>query len=158
MEKRVTSALLCLVFTTMVSAQGPQVGVDIRAKEAAQVVVATVIDITSRYGVNAHGDQLIYSDVVAEVSETLKGAPTNIVIVTVEGGEVGDVALHVSDMPVVNKGERILYFLDHTADGRWVPHRRALGIVKVDSAERLDRGQMTLGQARTQIRSALTGK
>jgi hypothetical protein len=130
---------------------------DVRAMQAAQVVVATVIDVTSRYGVSAHGDRLIYSDVVAAVSETWKGAPANIVIVTVEGGEVGDVALRVSDLPVMQKGERILYFLDRAADGNWVPHRRALGIVKVDAAERLDRGQMTLAQARAQIRNAVAG-
>ena len=116
MKKRVASALLCLLFATVVSAQQePQVGV--RAREAAHVVVATVVDITSRYGRNASGDQLIYSDVVAEVSETLKGAPTNIVIVTVEGGEVGDVSLHVSDLPVMHKGERIL--LLPRSRGQW---------------------------------------
>ena len=158
MEKRATAALLCLVSATIAYAQGPQVGMDIRAKEAAHVVVATVVDMTSRYGTNDHGDRLIYSDVVAEVSETWKGAPTNIVIVTVEGGAIGGVALRVSDMPEMRKGERILYFLDPTTDGHWVPHRRALGIVKVDGTERLDRGQMTLAQARAQIRSALAAR
>jgi hypothetical protein len=82
----------------------------------------------------------------------------NIVIVTVEGGDVGDVSLHVSDLPVMRKGERILYFLDRAANGQWVPHRRGLGIVKVGITERLDRVPMTLGEARAQIRDALAGR
>lgn len=155
MMKRVSTALLCLLLTAALSAQDRPVDIGVRAKEATQIVVATVVDISSRFGTNSYGDRLIYSDVVAEVSETLKGIPNDVVTVTVEGGEVGDVSLKVSDVPVMRRGERALYFLDRTARGEWVPHRRGNGILKLDASDRVEKSQLTLAQARSLIRTAL---
>jgi hypothetical protein len=93
--------------------------------------------------------------VLVEVSETLKGTPTNVLTVTVEGGEIGTLALHVSDMPVMRRGDRVLCFLDRSKRGEWVPHRRGLGLLKMDSSGRMLDGQLTLTEARTLVQSAL---
>jgi len=156
MIKGSSTALVGLILAAAIaSAQGGPVDIGIRAKEAARIVVATATDITARFGTSATGDQLIYSDVLVEVSETLKGAPTQLLTVTVEGGEIGDLALRVSDLPVIRRGERAMYFLDRSARGEWVPHRRGLGILKLDPAERVEQSQLTLSQARVLIRNAL---
>jgi len=155
MAKGISTVLVCLLATTVASAQSLPVDIGVRAKEASRIVVATVREVISRFGTNASGDQLIYSDVSLDVSETLKGAHVQILTVTVEGGEIGDLALRVSDIPVVRRGERAVYFLDRSPRGEWVPHRRGLGILKLDGADRLPQNDLTLPQARVLIQNAL---
>ena len=155
MIKFMSVALVCLLATTAVSAQRPPVEIGVRAKEATRIVVGTVADMTARFGTSPSGDRLIYSDVLIEVSETLKGDPMHLLTVTVEGGEIGELALHVSDLPTVRRGERALYFLDRSARGEWVPHRRGLGILKVNAADRVEESALTLSQARTLIQNGL---
>jgi hypothetical protein len=153
-----TSAFTGLVYFLAVAAVLAQPRADdvgAHAREAAHVAVARVADVTSRFDTNAFGDRLIYSDVLVEVSETLKGTPTNVLTVTVEGGEIGTLALHVSDMPVMRRGDRVLCFLDRSKRGEWVPHRRGLGLLKMDSSGRMLDGQLTLTEARTLVQSAL---
>ena len=157
MRNGITGALVWLVATAILSAQEvprtPDIGE--RANEASVIVVATVLDVTGRLGTNVHGDRLIYSDVLLEVTETLKGAGSQLLTITIEGGEVGDLKLHVSDIPAMRQGERGLYFLDRSPRGEWVPHRRGLGILKILAADRLDNSDLTLSQARALVRRAL---
>ena len=151
----ISTALVFFLATAVASAQGRPVDIGARAKEATRIVVATVIDTTARFGASAFGDRLIYSDLSVEVSETLKGGPTQLLTVTVEGGEIGDLALRVSDLPVMRRGERAIYFLDRSARGEWVPHRRGDGILKLDPAERVEQSELTLTQVRALIQNAL---
>src|SRR5262245_17793508 len=155
MCRSVSTAFFCLLFAAVMSAQGRPPDIGVRAKEAGQIVVARVVDVTSRYGTNASGDQLIYSDLLLEVSETLKGGPGQVLTVTMEGGEIGDLTLRVSDLPVMRRGERAIFFIDRSARGEWVPHRRGLGILKVDAAGRVEESGLTLTQARALVQSAL---
>ena len=118
------------------------------------MVVGTISDVTSRMGTNAAGDRLIYSDLVVDLSETLKGDLRGSVTVTVEGGEVGGLTLAVSDMPTLRRGDRALFFLTRNASGEWAVYGRGGGVMKIDGAGRLGNGPLTLDSARTQIRSA----
>ena len=129
MKTSASTVFICCLAVAVVSTQPGTADVGARAREAAHVAVATVTDVTSRFDTNEFGDRLIYSDVLVEVSETLKGVPANVLTVTVEGGEVGTMALHVSDMPVMRRGDRVLCFLDKSKRGEWVPHRRGLGLL-----------------------------
>src|SRR5204863_8510432 len=76
---------------------------------------ARISGVHSTFATNRFGDQLIVSNAVLEVLETLKGAPQAVTTVTVEGGTVGDLTLRVSDMQELKEGDRAVFFLD--ADG-----------------------------------------
>ena len=56
--------------------------------------------------------------------------------VTIEGGTVGDLTLEVSDMPVMEEGDRAVVFLEDSKKGGYVPHRRGSGVMKVDREQR----------------------
>lgn len=57
-------------------------------------------------------DGLIFTDVLIEVEEALKGSPPYQVTVRTVGGEIGNVVLWVSHEPRFTVGERTLLFLD----------------------------------------------
>ena len=158
MRNGILTVIVWLATTTILPAQsGPVQTAEIgaRARGASKIVVATVVDVTGRFGTNAHGDQLIYSDVVLEVSETLKGAAAPTVTMTIEGGEVGELKLEVSHMPTVRRGDRGLYFLGRLPRGEWVPYGGERGVLKILSADRLQNTALTLPQARALVRDAL---
>lgn len=148
--------LLSLVLLAPINAAGQVVDSDLatRARAATQVVVGRVVDVASRMGTNASGDRLIYSDLLIEVSETLKGTPAGTVTVTLEGGEANGLILKVSDMPQMRSGDRAVYFLTHSARGEWVPVDRGRGVARLDAANRLEGGQLSLTEARKLILSS----
>lgn len=157
MKKAILAALVCSVATVAVSAQ-TQSDVQVlgeRARGATRVVVATVADVSARFGTNAAGDRLIYSDVVLEVAQTLKGPAESLVTMTVEGGTIGDLSLEVSDLPPMKRGERGLYFLQPGRSGEWVPHRRGAGIMKLGAGDRFERSSLSLADAEAAVRRAL---
>ena len=149
---------LVVVFSLCVASsafsQSVEVDPAVLARSASDVVVGTISDVTSRMGTNAAGDRLIYSDLVVDLSETLKGDLRGSVTVTVEGGEVGGLTLAVSDIPALRRGDRALFFLIRNASGEWAVYGRGGGVMKIDAAGRLGNGPLTLDSARTQIRSA----
>ena len=149
------TAVLGLLLATAAYAQTDATGVAERARGASRIVVARVVDVTARFGTNAAGDRLIFSDVMLEVSETLKGTPTSLVTMTVEGGAIGDLSLEVSDMPAPRRGDLGIYFLQPGKPGEWVPHHRGDGILKVDAANRVGKTSLSLAQARDLVRNAL---
>jgi hypothetical protein len=155
MKKAVLAAVVCLLASSAVSAQTDAQDIGERARSASRVVVATVVDVTARFGTNASGDRLIYSDVVLEVSETLKGPAASFVTMTIEGGAIGDLSLEVSDLPSMKRGERGLYFLQPGRNGEWVPHRRGAGIMKLGAGDRLERSSLSLADAQAAVRKAL---
>ena len=126
-----------------------------RARGAEKVVVGRVTDVTTRFGTNKWGDQLIFSDATVQVDETLKGSPVPSLLLTVEGGSIGELTLDVSDMPKLQKGERAVMFLDATP-GRpeFEPHLRGHGIMKIDSSDRVVGSGASLEDVRRQIRAA----
>src|SRR5204862_7250618 len=97
----VAAALTCAV--AVVSAQtGAPTDLPARARAATRVVVGRILDVQAQFQTNRFGDQLIVSNVLLEVSETLKGAPAPLLRLAVEGGTVGDLRLTVSDLPAVH--------------------------------------------------------
>ena len=134
------------------SAQNDQSAVRGRAQSSGLVVVGTVVDLNPVFEVNQFGDQLIVSKVTLRVDETLKGVAGSVVDVSIEGGTIGDLTLEVSDMPAVKRGERAAFFLDHAADGSWVPHDRGFGIMALDARDRVRESNLTLEDIRLAVR------
>ena len=127
-----------------------------RARGARRIVVGRIIDVQGQFQTNRFGDQLIVSNVLLEVSETLKGASASMLRLIVEGGTVGDLTLKVSDMPAVQTGDRGVFFLDDDgSSGMHVPHDRGRGVLKLLETDRLENSSLTLDDVRRQVRGAL---
>src|SRR5262245_52433966 len=109
-------ALLFAAFVCAAATALAQVGDDPEipelARGAQRIVVGQVTRVESRFESNQFGDQLIVSDVSLDVLETLKGPDQPEVQIEVEGGTVGELTLKVSDLPVLQRGERGVFFLD----------------------------------------------
>ena len=151
------SVMVCVAAAMLSASSGPPADVGARAKGAGRVVVASVVDVHSTFGETPHGDQVILSHALLRVEEVLKGGTDSTVTVTVEGGTVGDVTLRVSDMPTLRAGERGVFFLDAAASGRTVPHRRGLGILKLDVNGRVSGTDLALSEIRGLVRAAAKG-
>ena len=122
-----------------------------RARGAELVVVGRVASVAPAWQVNEFGDRLIVSVMRVVVTETLKGqAPTSL-DVEVEGGTIGDVTLHVSDQTSLAAGERAVFYLKRAARGRFVPHLRGLGVLKLDDSNRVSGSSLTLGEIRREV-------
>jgi len=147
-------AFACLAATAiprLASAQNDQSVVRGRAQASGLVVVGTAVDVNPVFEVNQFGDQLIVSKVTLRVDETLKGLAGSVVDLSVEGGTIGDLTLEVSDMPTIKRGERATFFLDHAADGSWIPHDRGFGIMALDANDRVHDTNLTLEDIRLAV-------
>ena len=153
MKSWLAVALVCVSASTVHAEVGPPTDIAAHSRGAGKVVVARISDVHSRFATNRFGDQLIVSNAVLEVLETLKGAPQAVTMVTVEGGTVGDLTLRVSDMQELKEGERAVFFLD--ADGLSnVPHGRGRGILKLDDDDKVTGSNLTLAQVKNAVRGA----
>ena len=146
--------VLCVsAMTVTVSATvNPPVDVSGLAKGAEKVVVASVQQVQSRFDTSEFGDRLIVSDAALVVEETLKGPHSTSTSVTVEGGTVGDLTLDVSDMPRLKAGDRAVVFLRRNGAGVNVPHGRGVGLMKLDSNNRVDNSNLTLDEVKRLVR------
>jgi len=129
MKRCVLAAVLCFSTTLASASDGPPVSVETRAKGSQTVVLATVTNVNSRFGTNSFGDQIIVSDVQVDVAETLKGQANDTLTVTVEGGQINDLTLKVSDMPVMRPGERAV-----SRDGRLTARERQVLVLIAQGA------------------------
>lgn len=120
------------------------------------MVVAKVVNVESRFDINGFGDQVILSDTTVEIEESLKGPRVPSLVVTVEGGTVGDVTLEVSDMASLEPGDRAVLFLDEAAPGlgTYLPRGRGQGILKLDSTDHIVDTPLTLDDVRRAVREA----
>ena len=144
----------CLATATVWASVDPPVDVGAQAKGANKVVVATVTDVQSAFGENDFGDRLILSHVTLQVSETLKGPHEPTVVITIEGGTVGDLTLDVSDMPTLQKGGRTVLFLTTSRAGGVVPYRRGAGVMNLDADNRVPGTDLTLDDIRAAVKAA----
>jgi hypothetical protein len=110
--------------------------------------VGHVTKVTSRFGTNAFGDHLIFSDVSIAAEEVLKGHVPPAIQITIEGGTVGDVTLEVSDVASLHAGDRAVFLLTSGADGSISPFDRGRGIMPLDQNERVKGHGLTLEQIR----------
>jgi hypothetical protein len=145
-------ALGALAGSSTLAAQDPTI--ETQAREARVVVIARVIQVQPRFDTNRFGDQLIVSDLLLEVEDTLKGARANVIQATIEGGTIGELTLKVSDMPTLKSGDRAVFFLDEQTPGRYIPHGRGFGILQVDAGGRV-KGNLTLADVRRAVKTAL---
>jgi len=156
MKMTIVTVGVCCVATALVHAEmAPPSDVASRARGAGRVVVARVVDVQAQFETNRSGDQLIVSNALLEVTETLKGAPAATLRVVIEGGTVGDLTLKVSDMPAMRSGDRAVFFLDDAGVGPYIPHDRGRGVMRLAPMDRIERSTLTLGDVREQVRVAL---
>jgi hypothetical protein len=146
-------AALLTVTTASASSDLPA-DVGKQAKGAKKVVVATVTDVDSEFGENDYGDRLIYSRVTLRVDETMKGNSAAEVVVSVEGGTVGELTLTVSDMPRMERGQRAVLFLDESEKNGNVPHGRGRGVLKLDDDDRVPGTSLSLEDIRAAVKAA----
>ena len=153
MKSWLAVALVWVSASTVHAEVGPPTDLAAHSRAAGKVVVARIASVHSAFASNRFGDQLIVSNAVLEVLETLKGAPQAVTTVTVEGGTVGDLTLKVSDMQMLKEGERAVFFLDADGNGQ-VPHGRGRGILKLDDADNVKGSTITLKQVKDAVRGA----
>ena len=122
-----------------------------RARGAERVVAGRVTSVTPQWRTNDHGDRLIVSVVQVSVTETLKGEATPTVDVEVEGGTIGSLTLRVSDQLTFRPGERATFFVRRNARGRFIPHLRGQGTIKLDAANRVPGTSLTLDEIRREV-------
>jgi hypothetical protein len=148
----ITLLLLCLVEPNpaLGAGQAP-VPLSERARGAERVVVGRVVSVTPEWQVNEFGDRLIVSVVRVSVSETLKGEAAPFVDVEVEGGTIGTLTLHVSDQLSFAPGERATFFVRRNRRGKFVPHLRGQGLLKLDTANRVPGSSLTLDRIRREV-------
>ncbi len=103
------SFVLLLSFPTQASK------VHLKEFEATDIVVGNVVDVNGYFDVNDWGDELIFSRVEVEVEKNLKGKAERAVVFSVEGGQIGDLTLKVSEFPSFSQGEKIKLYLKKDA-------------------------------------------
>jgi len=89
------------------------------------------------------------------VEETLKGSAQPSVDVEVEGGTIGTLTLRVSDLDEFVPGDRAVFYLKRDRRGALVPHRRGLGLQRLDAAGRARESGATLDDIRAEVRAGL---
>ena len=104
--------------------------------------------------VNEFGDRLIISVVRVAVNETLKGQSQPTVDVEVEGGTLDGVTLRVSDQVSFAAGERAVFYIRRNVRGRFVPHLRGQGLLKLDQTDRVPGSSLTLETIRREAAAA----
>jgi hypothetical protein len=153
MKSWLAVAMVCVSASTVRAEVGPPADIAAHSRGAGKVVVARISGVHSAFATNRFGDQLIVSNAVLEVLETLKGVPQAVTTVTVEGGTVGDLTLRVSDMHELKEGERAVFFLDADGAGH-VPHGRGRGILKLDDDDKVKGSNLTLEHVKNAVRGA----
>jgi hypothetical protein len=149
----ITAALGCCLLPASATAQQLTVPAADRARGAEQVVVGHVSSVTPVWRDNDFGDRLIVTVVHVIVDETLKGSSQSSVDVEVEGGTIGSLTLRVSDLDSFVRGDRAVFYLQHNRRGGLIPHRRGLGLQKLDGAGRVNGSTVTLDQIRRDVRA-----
>jgi len=122
-----------------------------RARGAERVVAGRVTSVTPEWQTNEYGDRLIVSVVRVSVTETMKGQATPTVDVDVEGGTIGSLTLRVSDQLTFTPGERATFFVRRNARGRFIPHLRGQGSIKLDASNRVPGTSLTLDGIRREV-------
>lgn len=107
--------LIFLGFVLVVSFPTQASKVQLKDIEATDIVVGTVADVSGYFDVNEWGDELVFSRVEVEVEKNLKGKAERVVVFSVEGGQIGDLTLKVSESPSFNRGEKIKLYLKREA-------------------------------------------
>ena len=139
---------------TLGASNGPIVDIPERARGAQGIVVATVTAVAPEWQRNAHGDKLIVSRIGLRVEETIKGIAAATLTLDLEGGTLDGVTLGVSSLPRLRPGERAVFFLDAGGNGSHTPHRKGLGILKLDAKDQVPGSSLKLDDVRRMSKGA----
>jgi len=96
--------------------------------------MAVVAAVTGQRSYWSADHRLILTDVKLATRRVLRGTVPQVVSLTVEGGEVGDVGLKVSESPRFESGATYAVLLEPAPTGFQV-HGRASGLKRVGSAD-----------------------
>jgi hypothetical protein len=138
----------CGPFVRPAAAQHVPVPLVERGRGAQRVVVGRVAAVNPQWQVNEFGDRLIVSNVHLSVEETLKGDSEPLLSIEVEGGTIGELTLHVSDLATFAPGDRAVFYLKRNGRGVFVPHLRGQGVLKLDLSNRVPGSSLTLAEIR----------
>jgi hypothetical protein len=141
-------ASFCGPFVRPAAAQHVPVPLVERGRGAQRVVVGRVAAVNPQWQVNEFGDRLIVSNVHLSVEETLKGDSEPLLSIEVEGGTIGELTLHVSDLATFAPGDRAVFYLKRNGRGVFVPHLRGQGVLKLDLSNRVPGSSLTLAEIR----------
>jgi hypothetical protein len=145
---------VCVTSGAIAASAGQIASVDERVRAAERVVVATARSVTPEWRENAQGDRIIVSRIQLDVNETLKGAVDAHVWVEVDGGSLDGLTLQVSGLPLIQPGERAVFFLDSTPRGVHTPHLRGQGILMLDDQNLVRGTRLRLDEIRSRARRA----
>ena len=146
--------MLLLSLTATALAQETAVPLADRARGSERVIVGRVTAVNPVWRTNEFGDRLIVSVTRVAVDETLRGPSHASVEVEIEGGTIGTVTLHVSDIDAVAAGDRAVFYLKRTSRGAFVPHLRGQGFLKLDRSDRVRGTAVTLSDIRRTVAEA----
>lgn len=134
-------------------ASGGQVAsLEARIAGAERVVIATARTVSARWRETPQGDRIIVSTVLLDVAETLKGVPSDTVWLELEGGTVDGITLHVSSLPLMEAGERAVFFLDSPRGNVHRPYLRGHGILPLDEGDVVRGTSLALSEIRSRAR------
>jgi hypothetical protein len=106
--------ILLFVFFVATLAQAATVerlNLDDLVKKASRIVVGKVTDSRTFWSSNG---KLILTSYTIDVQETIKGAASRTVELTMVGGKMGDLILYVSGMPSFAQGEDAVVFVENS--------------------------------------------
>ena len=151
---RVLAALAAPVLAGVVVAAGPPADLLAqRLRDSPHTIIGTVVETQARRVRTPFGDEIILTRAMIRVSETLKGPRVAWVPLEVEGGTVDGITMGVSDLPLLTKGERAVFLVEAAEPGRYLPHGRGAGILKLDDDDRIE----GLGIGLAELRSIARG-
>ena len=148
MPRATVLAIWSVVLASTAFAQDAPVPLSERARGAERVIVGHVTSVNPTWQTNEFGDRLIVSIVTVAIDETLRGPAQSTMDVEVEGGTIGDLTLHVSDLEPVVPGDRAVFYLTRSRRGAFVPHLRGQGLLKLDRSDRVNGTNTTLADIR----------
>jgi hypothetical protein len=149
-----TALLMTMPFVSGAVLRAQIATLDERVAGAQRVVVATAREVHAEWRENSHGDRLIVSRVQLDVEETLKGQNEPQIWLDVEGGTLDGYTLRVSSLPLMQAGERAVFFLDRGQGTTNVPHLRGQGILFLDDSDVVRNSSLRLTEIRNRARAA----
>lgn len=124
-----------------------------RATGAERIVVATVRETRPEWRENDLGDRLIVSRIRLQVDEALKGSADATMWLEMEGGTLDGYTLRVSSLPLMQAGDRAVFFLDAASRGVYRPYLRGQGILFLDNHDVVRGTSLPLANIRTAVRT-----
>ena len=137
-------------FSPAISAQVP-VPLAERARGAERVVVGRVASVAPHWQVNEFGDRLIVSVLRVAVTETLKGDARRRSTSRSRAARSASSRSTSRIRRPFAPGERAVFFLKRKARGRFVPHLRGQGLLKLDGSNRVPGSSLTLDEIRREV-------